>query len=112
MSLLQKKLNNSMLSHTTEPKNLNQVQDITGNLYESIYVAIQRSNQINAQLKQELDSKLEEFEVHVENPLEVAQENKEQIELSKMYEKLPNPALQAIDELLQKKLFIHVRDSE
>ncbi|MGL4347197.1 MAG: DNA-directed RNA polymerase subunit omega [Chitinophagaceae bacterium] len=112
MSILQKKLNNSTLPHTTEPKDLNDVQTLTGNLYESIYVAIQRANQLNSQIKQELDNQLEEFDVHVENPLDVVQENKEQIELSKMYERLPNPALQAVDELLQDKLFIYTKASE
>jgi len=69
----------------------------TGNLYESIAVISRRANQISVTMKEELHRKLDEFTVHGDN-LEEVHENKEQIEISRIYERMANPALQAVTE--------------
>jgi DNA-directed RNA polymerase subunit K/omega len=89
------------------------VQDIksrTGNVYESIAIIAKRANQINISLKEELYNKLEEFATHTDS-LEEIHENKEQIEISKAYERMPNPALLATQEFLDSKIY-HRRDEE
>ncbi len=70
-----------------------------GNIYETINVISQRANQLSADLKSELLEKLEEFATHSDT-IEEVHENKEQIEISKFYEKLPNPVLIAVEEFL------------
>jgi DNA-directed RNA polymerase subunit K/omega len=71
----------------------------TGNIYEALAIIGRRSNQLSVDLKSELHQKLEEFAVSTES-IEEIHENKEQIEISKFYERLPNPALIATDEYL------------
>jgi len=77
--------------------------DDTKNIYESLSVISHRARQLNVDIKQELHGKLEEFAVTTET-IEEIQENKEQIEISKFYEKLPNPTLIATEEFLENKL--------
>jgi DNA-directed RNA polymerase subunit K/omega len=89
------KLRRQLSANTTnviETKNLADIKKVTGNLYESISIISKRANQINVSLKDELHSKLEEFASHTDN-LEEIHENKEQIEISKAYEKMPNSAI-------------------
>lgn len=74
-----------------------------GNLYEAISIISKRANQLNMEVKRELQSKLEEFAVSSDT-IEEVHENKEQIEISKFYEKLPNPALLATEEFLHNRL--------
>ena len=76
----------------------------TGNLYESIVVMSKRSNQIAVTMKEELHRKLDEFSSHTDN-LEEIHENKEQIEISRIYERMANPALQAITEFMDDKIY-------
>ena len=76
-----------------------------GNIYEAIVALEKRSNQIGSELKEELIAKLDEFATHNDSLDEIF-ENKEQIEVSKFYEKLPKPTLIAIRELLDDELFI------
>ena len=83
-------------SNIVETKNLNDIKEKTGNLYESISIVGKRANQINISLKEELHNKLEEFASHTDS-LEEIHENKEQIEISRAYERMPNPALLATD---------------
>ncbi len=78
----------------------------TGNLYETIAVISKRANQLNADIKKELQSKLEEFAINSDT-IEEVHENKEQIEISKFYEKLPNPAILATEEFLNHHLKYH-----
>jgi DNA-directed RNA polymerase subunit K/omega len=87
-----------------ETKNLSEIKAKTGNLYESIAVIAKRANQINISLKEELHSKLEEFASHTDS-LEEIHENKEQIEISKAYERMPNPAILATQEFLEDKIY-------
>src|ERR1700722_15291522 len=76
----------------------------TGNLYESIAVISRRSNQVAVTMKEELHRKLDEFTVHGDN-LEEVHENKEQIEISRIYERMANAALQAITEFNDNQIY-------
>lgn len=77
--------------------------DETNNVYESIVILTKRARQIAIKEKEELSSKLAEFATTVDN-LEEIFENKEQIEISKHYEKLPKPSAKSIDELMENKV--------
>ncbi|RYZ67966.1 MAG: DNA-directed RNA polymerase subunit omega [Proteobacteria bacterium] len=92
------------LSNNVEAKDLNELKSRTGNVYESISIIAKRANQINISLKEELHSKLEEFATHTDS-LEEVHENKEQIEISRAYEKMPNPALLATQEFMEDKVY-------
>ncbi|HRI21931.1 MAG TPA: DNA-directed RNA polymerase subunit omega, partial [Panacibacter sp.] len=87
-----------------EAKNLAEIKAPTGNLYGSIAIISKRANQINISLKEELHNKLEEFATHTDS-LEEIHENKEQIEISRAYEKMPNPAILATQEFLEGKVY-------
>lgn len=76
----------------------------TGNLYEAVSIMSKRANQISSEMKEELTAKLAEFANHSDN-LEEIFENREQIEISKFYEKLPKPTLIAINEFLEDKTY-------
>jgi DNA-directed RNA polymerase subunit K/omega len=96
-------------SNIVETKNLDDIKNKTGNLYESIAIIGKRANQINITIKEELHSKLEEFASHTDS-LEEIHENKEQIEISRAYERLPNPALLATQEFLEEKVYFRKGD--
>jgi DNA-directed RNA polymerase subunit K/omega len=87
------------ISNNTETRNLAEIASPTGNVYESTMIIAKRANQISATIKQELSHKLEEFTNYADT-LEETFENREQIEISKHYERLPKPTLTAIDEFL------------
>jgi DNA-directed RNA polymerase subunit K/omega len=91
-------------SNVVETKNLIDLKNKTGNLYESISVISRRANQINVSLKEELHNKLEEFASHTDS-LEEIHENKEQIEISRAYERMPNPAILATQEFMEDKIY-------
>ncbi|MEO6893727.1 MAG: DNA-directed RNA polymerase subunit omega [Ginsengibacter sp.] len=95
---------NSNTSNVVETQNLIDVKNKTGNLYESITVIAKRANQINIAIKEELHNKLEEFASHTDS-LEEIHENKEQIEISRAYERMPNPALLATAEFMEDKIY-------
>jgi DNA-directed RNA polymerase subunit K/omega len=78
--------------------------DVTGNVYESIVIVAKRANQISVEMKQELNTKLEDFSNYTDT-LEEVFENKEQIEISRYYEKLPKPTLIATQEFLESKVY-------
>ncbi|MFH4968800.1 DNA-directed RNA polymerase subunit omega [Gaetbulibacter sp. M240] len=82
----------------------NQVDQPTDNIYESISIIAKRAEQINTEIKKELIEKLEEFATYNDS-LEEIFENKEQIEVSKFYEKLPKPHALAIHEWLTDKIY-------
>jgi len=82
-----------------------------GNIYESLNVIGSRSRQISVELKKELLSKLEEF-ASATDTLEEVHENKEQIEISKFYERLPNPAIIALNEFMNDELEYRLREEE
>lgn len=89
---------------TTVTRDLRNFDSKTGNLYESIAVISKRANQISAELKEELTNKLAEFASSTDN-LEEIFENREQIEISKFYERLPKPSLIAVQEFLDNKIY-------
>jgi DNA-directed RNA polymerase subunit K/omega len=91
-------------SSVVETRNLTDLKNRTGNLYESISVISRRANQINISLKEELHNKLEEFASHTDS-LEEIHENKEQIEISRAYERMPNPAILATQEFIEDKIY-------
>ena len=76
----------------------------TGNIYESITIVAKRANQISVEMKEELNRKLQEFASYTDN-LEEVFENREQIEISRFYEKLPKPTLIAIQEFVEGKVY-------
>jgi len=94
----------STISNTTVTRDLRELDEKTGNIYESIVVISKRANQIAVDLKEELNSKLAEFATTNDN-LEEVFENREQIEISKHYERLPKPTLVAIDEFLNDRVY-------
>lgn len=75
----------------------------SGNIYESLVIISKRSNQISVDLKKELNAKLDEF-ASTTDTLEEIHENKEQIEISKFYERLPNPSIIALNEFMNDEL--------
>src|ERR1700748_373543 len=103
MSKLRRQLS-ANTSNVAETKNLMDIKKRTGNLYESIAIIAKRANQINITIKEELHNKLEEFASHTDS-LEEIHENKEQIEISKAYERMPNPALLASQEFMEDKIY-------
>jgi DNA-directed RNA polymerase subunit K/omega len=108
MSKLRRHLSNNT-SSSVEPKKLSELKDKTGNVYESIAVIAKRANQINISIKEELHNKLEEFASHTDS-LEEIHENKEQIEISRAYERMPNAALLATKEFLEDKVYFRKND--
>lgn len=88
----------------TVTRNLADFAAPTGNVYESVMIIAKRSNQIAADIKQELNHKLEEFSNYADT-LEETFENREQIEISKYYERLPKPVLIATKEFQDGKIF-------
>jgi DNA-directed RNA polymerase subunit K/omega len=102
---------NANTSNVVETKNLMDIKSKTGNLYESIAVISKRANQINISLKEELHNKLEEFASHTDS-LEEIHENKEQIEISKAYERMPNPALLATTEFMEDKVYYRKNEDD
>ncbi len=89
---------------TTITRNIDLMTKGTGNVYETVIIVSRRSNQIAVEMKQELNKKLEEFASYSDN-LEEVFENREQIEISKFYERLPKPTLIALQELEDGKIF-------
>ena len=96
-----KKTNASL---TTITRNLRDLERKTGNVYETIAVISKRANQISVEIREELTNKLAEFATHTDN-LEEIFENREQIEISKFYERLPKSTLIAVQEFLDDKIY-------
>lgn len=88
----------------TITRNLSELAKPTGNIYESVMIIAKRANQISANVKQELSQKLEEFSNYADT-LEETFENREQIEISKHYERLPKPTLIAIEEFRNNEIY-------
>mgnify|MGYP005836573071 CR=1 FL=1 len=89
---------------TTITRDVEKLYNATGNIYEAVVIIGKRANQISVEMKQELNKKLEEF-VTVADNLEEVFENREQIEISKYYERLPKPVLIALQEFEESKIF-------
>ena len=92
------------LASSTVTRDLRDLDKSTDNIYESIVVMSKRANQISNNIKEELGQKLSEFTSSNDN-LEEVFENREQIEISKHYEKMPKPSLIAVQEFLEDKIY-------
>ncbi|MDE7464811.1 MAG: DNA-directed RNA polymerase subunit omega [Muribaculaceae bacterium] len=90
---------------TTVTRDMIAMAEQTGNVYETVCIIGKRANQISIELKKELEKKLQEFASDKTDNLEEVSENREQIEISKFYEKLPKPTLIATQEYIEKKLY-------
>lgn len=104
----------SAVQHLTadvETRDVKSLLPKTGNIYESLSIISKRSSQLTSAINRELNSKLEEFIVNKDEIQEI-EENKEQIEISKFYERLANPALIATHEFLTDKLEYRYKDEE
>ena len=96
---------------TTITRNAVDIQQKTGNLYEAVIICSKRANQISVEIKQELNQKLEEFASYTDN-LEEVFENREQIEISRFYERLPKPTLIALQEFEEDKIYYRRPEQE
>lgn len=89
---------------TTVTRDMNALSTEVGNVYETVKIIAKRSNQITAEVKSELEKKLQEFSSYADNIEEIF-ENREQIEISRFYEKLPKPTLIAAQEFADGKVY-------
>ena len=89
---------------TTVTRDIMDLCDETGNIYESVAIIGKRANQISLDIKNELSKKLQEF-ASVSDNLDEVFENREQIEISRFYEKLPKPSLIATQEFVEGKIY-------
>jgi DNA-directed RNA polymerase subunit K/omega len=96
---------------STETYDRNIIDATTDNIYEAISVIAKRAEQINTDIRRELVDKLEEFATYNDS-LEEIFENKEQIEVSKFYEKLPKPHALAVQEWLDDKIYYRNTDDD
>jgi DNA-directed RNA polymerase subunit K/omega len=99
------------LDPNVQPRDVIELVDKTGNIYESIAIISKRARQISSDLKWEIQRKLEEFAV-TSDTIEEVQENKEQIEISKFYERLPNTAIIASHEFLSDEIQWRVQQQQ
>ena len=88
----------------TVTRNIMDLCQDTGNIYESVAIISKRANQISTDLKNEIAKKLQEFATQSDNLDEVF-ENREQIEISRFYEKMPKPSLIATQEFRDGKIY-------
>jgi DNA-directed RNA polymerase subunit K/omega len=98
-------------SSTTTTRDLDKLEKDTGNIYETVIICSKRANQIGMEIKEELNRKLEEFAYYTDN-LEEVFENREQIEISKFYERMPKQTLIALDEYENDKVYIRRVENE
>jgi len=96
---------------STVTYNKNEIEAPTEHIYEAISIIAKRANQINSDLKRELVDKLDEFATYNDS-LEEVFENKEQIEVSKFYERLPKPTAMAVEEWLNDKVYHRTPETE
>ena len=95
----------------TITRDTNGLCEDTGNIYETVRVIAKRANQISGEIKDELNRKLQEFASYSDN-LEEIFENREQIEISKFYERLPKPVLIATQEYIEGKVYYRRPEKE
>ena len=96
--------NKPTAASSTITRDLRDLDIKTDNIYESLVIMSKRANQVSNNIKEELHQKLSEFASANDN-LEEVFENREQIEISKYYEKLPKPSLVAVQEFLEDKIY-------
>ncbi|HEX8547335.1 MAG TPA: DNA-directed RNA polymerase subunit omega [Cytophagaceae bacterium] len=91
------------VSSSIVTRDVDKLSESTGNIYESLVVIARRSRQISTKVKEELSNKLADFASTVDN-LEEIFENREQIEISKFYERMPKPSILALEEFMENKI--------
>jgi len=96
---------------STETYNRNVIENGTGNIYQSISIMGKRAEQINQEMKTELINKLDEFASHTDS-LEEVFENREQIEVSKFYERLPKATSIAIKEWMEGDVYYRIPEGD
>lgn len=101
----------AQVPNSTVTRDLRTLDVNTNNIYESIVVMSKRANQIASDIKEELHSKLADFAT-VNDNLEEVFENREQIEISKHYERMPKPSLLAVEEFLNDKIYYRIPTPE
>ena len=92
-------------------RNTDELAEPTGNIYESVSIISKRAKQISTNMKEELNGKLAEFASTVDN-LEEIFENREQIEISKFYERMPKPTSMAVEEFQNNNIYWRQKDQE
>ena len=92
-------------------RDINQFDEQTGNIYESVAILSKRANQIALDLKEELNQKIEEFGLNRDSGDEMS-ENKEQIDLVRHYEMLPKPTLLAVQEFMNHEIYFREEEEE
>lgn len=102
---------NTNAARTTITRDVKELEEQTNNIYEAIVILSKRANQISAEMKEELNAKLQEFATSQDN-LEEVFENREQIEISRYYERLPKPHAIAVQELLEDKVYFRRIEEE
>ena len=95
---------NSKAPKNTVTRDVNQLMEPVGNVYETVAIIAKRANQISSGIKRELDAKLQDFSIPQDN-LEETFENREQIEISRQYERLPKPSLMATQEFIEGNVY-------
>jgi len=98
---------NTNAESSTVTRNMDEIEEVTGNIYESCVVVSKRSDQLAVDLKEELINKLNEFASSTDN-LEEVFENREQIEISRYYERLPKTNAIALKEFLDDKVYFRL----
>jgi len=101
----------SKTDSTTVTRDLRLFDHETHNIYQSVVIISKRSNQIGLEMKEELNSKLEEFASSTDN-LEEIFENREQIEIARYYEQLPKPSLIAVSEFLNGNIYYRLPETD
>src|SRR5580698_7167798 len=96
---------------STVTRDVRKLESNIGNVYETISIISRRANQISSEMKEELDSKLEEFSTKTDT-LEEVYENVEQIEISRMYERLPKPSSIAAQEFIDGKIYYRMAEDK
>lgn len=102
---------NRSIDPSIQTRSLKDLENLSGNLYKSIVVVSRRADQLNVKLKEELMGKLNEF-ASTNDPLEEVLENKEQIEISKFYERMPKPFTVAMTEFMEENTFYRTKDED
>ncbi len=98
-------LKKSKAPHNTITRDMNEMSQRVGNVYETVAIIAKRANEVSAELKHELDDKLRDF-ASPNDSMEEVFENREQIEISKVFERLPKPTLIATQEFIDDQLVI------
>ena len=101
---MNKNFKNLNAADNTITRDLKELENQTGNIYQSLVIIAKRADQISIEMKEELNRKLEDFATYTDN-LEEVFENREQIEISKYYENLPKPVNYAIQEFIDGKTY-------